>query len=48
MYFNIFEGSVSLQNIAMAVNYSHDCQLCLVDGMNHLPDVIEAIISLNI
>ena len=48
MFYHNDWSSVKLQNVAMAVSYSHDCQLCLVDGMNHLQDVIEAIVSLNI
>ena len=30
MFSNIFEGSVSLQNVAMAINYSQDCQIPLI------------------
>lgn len=48
MYLNIFEGSVSLQNVAMAIGYSQDCQIPLDYAIWHIQDVIEAIISLNI
>ena len=47
MFSNIFEGSVSLQNVAMAINYSQDCQIPLDYAIWHIQDVIEAIISLN-
>lgn len=48
MYLNIFEGSVSLQNVAMAIEYGHSCQIPLDYAIWHIQDVIEAIISLNI
>ena len=48
MYLNIFEGSVSLQNVAMAISYSQDCQIPLDCAIWHTQDVIGAIISLNI
>ena len=48
MYLNIFEGSVSLQNVAMAISYSQDCQIPLDYAIWHIQDIIEAIISLNI
>ena len=48
MFYNNNWSSVKLQHLAMAIHYSHDCQMSLIDGMNHLQDIIEAIISLNI
>lgn len=47
MYSKIFRGSVSLQNVAMAINYGQDCQLPLDYAIWHIQDVIEAIVSLN-
>lgn len=47
MFSNIFEGSVSLQNVAMAISYSQDCQIPLDYAIWHIQDIIEEIILLN-
>lgn len=47
MYSKIFRGSVNLQNVAMAIGYSQDCQIPLDYAIWHIQDIIEEIILLN-
>ena len=47
MYSNIFEESVTLHNVSMAISYGQDCQIPLKYAISHVQDIIEAIISLN-
>lgn len=47
MFSNIFEGSVTLQNVAMAISYSQDCQIPLDYAIWHIQDIVKEMILLN-